>query len=120
MWVKSSTGSGPGSPRGQPAWGGGYDLVAYCKDRHCRQMYHPVAIAPGSDLVFAARLLGATFTIRLGQAEEALESHRHTRRGSWLCAHEPPSWSCIRRQDRLAIWVGSRQVDLKFEALPVP
>ena len=43
-----------GVPARAAAWGGGCDRVAYCKDRHCQQMYHPVAIAPGTDLVFAA------------------------------------------------------------------
>ena len=45
-----STGSGPGSPRGQPAWGGGSDRVQRTHDRGSRSR-DPVAIAPGTDSV---------------------------------------------------------------------
>jgi len=40
------TGSGPGSPRGQPAWGGGCDRIKYSSN-----LCDPVATALGSDSV---------------------------------------------------------------------
>src|SRR2546421_7135908 len=45
-----STESGPGSPRGQPAWGGGCDRVMICAIVISREL-RPVATAPGTDLI---------------------------------------------------------------------
>src|SRR5207245_3426398 len=43
------TASGPGSPRGQPAWGGGCDRII---DAICDARHKPVATARGSDTRF--------------------------------------------------------------------
>src|SRR5882724_409925 len=44
-----STGSGPGSPRGQPAWGGGCDRVTILAILILAISRDPVATAPGTD-----------------------------------------------------------------------
>jgi hypothetical protein len=60
---KYGTGSRPGSPRGQPAWGGSSDRVVVDyqsplqKTRLCVSQRDPVATAPGS--VFVRCTLGA-------------------------------------------------------------
>jgi len=56
---EASTGSGPGSPRGQPAWGGGSDRMQLTHDRGSRSR-DPVVIAPGTDSVAEQTNIAAT------------------------------------------------------------
>jgi hypothetical protein len=63
-----SAGSEPGSPRGQPAWGGGNDRVQLTHDRGSRSRY-PVAIAPGTDSRSSSRRQCGRDVLRSVQGE---------------------------------------------------